>query len=129
NAYPLTSPGAVTQSVHSHAFLSDVGYNTPELLDEFDTQGLHVLVPFFNLGPNMVFCSEQRTSLRDFDGTLIAGSSAAIAGQLEALGGTFTSLTWSEYYEGISRNVIDCFNSSLVSAYTQGLAEPAPYVT
>lgn len=125
----ITMSGAVTTPIHSTSFTMDVAYNTPAFLEEFEKQGLHPLLPFFTGAPTYLTCTDPVNEVEDFEGIVATGSSAAVGEQIKALGGSFTSIPFTENYEALQRNVIDCAAAPPLSALGFGLFEVAPHVT
>jgi TRAP-type C4-dicarboxylate transport system substrate-binding protein len=114
--------------MESHAWMLDVLMQTPEAQEEFESQGVHVLLPAFNSGHSHMVCTEARTALDDFDGAQILSGGARQAAQIEALGATPVSIPYTEVYESLSRGVAQCTVSSMLGIALGGYAEVANQV-
>lgn len=108
------------------SYMQDLGFSTPEFLQEFDDAGLHVLLPF-NIGSSMLFCNSDKSSLDALEGTVSGANSTSVADNLSALGVTPTALAYTEIFEALQRGVMDCNVSSVAQAAVSGLTDPAPY--
>jgi TRAP-type C4-dicarboxylate transport system substrate-binding protein len=111
--------------MESHAWMLDVMEQTPEMQDEFESKGVHVLLPAFNSGHSHMVCTEERTGLDDFNGAQILSGGSRQAKQIEALGGTPVSIPYTEVYESLSRGVAQCTVSSMLGIALGGYADVA----
>lgn len=112
----------------THAVLADVGFNTPEVMANYEERGMHVLHPAVPSGTITAVCREDKDSPADWRASQIRGNSKAHEIQTGALGGTLTSIALSEGYEALERGVIDCSLQSTATAYNVGWLEVAPYI-
>jgi TRAP-type C4-dicarboxylate transport system substrate-binding protein len=112
----------------AHAVLAEVGFNTPEVMANYEERGMHVLHPAVPSGNVTAVCREDNDSLADWQAAQIRGNSKTHEIQTRALGGTLTSIASSEGYEGLQRGVIDCSLQSSATAYNLGWLEVAPYI-
>ena len=118
-----TSPlqGEIVQ----HMVAQDVAFNTPEIMSEFDEQGMTVLNPYNTFGSTALACAGEKNSPSDFDGNQIRANAAAQTQQIEALGGSDVTLELAETFEGLQRNVIQCTVGSPTSMVSNGWLETA----
>ena len=111
--------------LESHAWMLDVMMRTPEAQEEFESQGVHVLLPAFNSGHSHMVCTDERTDAEDFQGAQILSGGARQAAQIEALGATPVSIPYTEVYESLSRGVAQCTVSSMLGIALGGYADVA----
>lgn len=107
--------------------MMQVANETPEFFEEFQSKSLTPLLPMNPQGPLGFSCSEPIDSVEDLQGKTILSSSVTQSEQIEALGGTVSSLDWSEMFEGLQRGILDCVSASYVVAQATGIPEIAPY--
>src|SRR5699024_1139112 len=112
----------------SQAVLLDVGFNTEEVMANYEDQGMHVLHPGVPSGNISMMCPEDKESLSDFSGAQIRGNAEAHEVQVDSLGGTLTSVELAEGYEALERGVLDCSLNSTATGYNVGWLEVAPYL-
>lgn len=111
-----------------HAALLEVGFNTPEIVEEFESRGMY---PINLANPNgniSMVCNEERNSPEDFRGAQIRGNAEAHQREIEALGGTATTIELAEGYEAFQRGILDCSLQSSGTAVAVGWLEVAPHV-
>ena len=118
-----TSP--LQGEIVSHFTAQDVAFNTPEIMEEFESHGMTVLNPYNTFGSTALACTEEKSALADFDGDQIRANAAAQTQQIEALGGSTVTLQLAETYEGLQRNVLQCTFGSPTSMVSNGWLETA----
>ena len=111
------------------AAAEDVAWNTEEIVADYEDKGVTALAPVQLQFSNALQCTSPATTLTDIDGKQSRIGSVADAEIFEALGGTGVSLQYTEAYEALQRNTIDCSLNGLVVGVTGGLLDVAPYVT
>ncbi len=112
----------------SHAVMADVGFKTPEVMANYEDQGMHVLHPAVPSGNTTMICRQDKDSPADWQGAQIRGNSQTHEIQTRALGGTLTSVQLAEGYEALERGVLDCSLQSTATAYNVDWLEVAPYI-
>lgn len=112
----------------TQAVMLDVGFNTEEVMANYEDQGMHVLHPGVPSGNISMMCTEDQTSPADFRGTQIRGNAQAHEVQVQSLGGTLTSVELAEGYEALERGVLDCSLNSTATGYNVGWLEVAPFL-
>ncbi|WP_171059450.1 hypothetical protein [Arthrobacter crystallopoietes] len=112
----------------SNAVLMEVGFNTPEVIADFEDRGMHVLHPANPVGNTSMVCREDKGSPADWQGAQIRGNTQAHEIQAKALDGTLTSVELAEGYEALERGVLDCSLQSTATAYNAGWMEVAPFL-
>ncbi|MGW0045148.1 TRAP transporter substrate-binding protein DctP [Rhodococcus sp. NPDC003348] len=126
DASVLSDQSVVTGVLQSNAWPAEVAFSTPEIVSEFEDKGLKLLMPAYNAGMNALFCAQPRTSLPELAGKSVSVGSTAGNEQVTALGGTPTSVAYTEAYEALQRGVIDCSMVGPAAAAIGGLVEVAP---
>lgn len=125
----ISDQSAIEGVLSSNAWPNQVAFENDEIMQEFDDHGMVPLVPVYNSGANVLFCSEKRTSLADIDGTSVASGGQAQSAEVKALGGSPTSVAYPELFESLQRGVVDCTVSSPTVGVLGGFIDSAPYVT
>ena len=125
----ISDHSALEGVLSSNAWPNQVAFETDEIMAEFDDHGVVPLVPLYNSGANVLFCSQARTSLSDLEGTTIGSGGRSQSAEIEALGGSPSSVPYTELYESLQRGVVDCTVSTPTVAVLGGFMESAPYVT
>lgn len=113
----------------THAWMVEVAFNTPKIMEEFDKAGMHVLIPAFMSGHSLMVCSDRRTSLADFRGMQILSGGQTQSKEIEALGAVPMSVPYNEVFESLQRKVAKCTVSTLLGVDLGGYAEVANKVT
>lgn len=125
----ISDQSAIDGVLTSNAWPNQVAFENDEILQEFEDHGMVPMVPIYNSGANALFCSETRASLDDIKGTSVGSGGQAQSAQVESLGGTPSSIPYTELYESLQRGVVDCTVSSPTVAVLGGFLEAAPFVT
>lgn len=122
----VAAPSSPLQGeIVTHFAAQEVAFNTPEIMAEFEEQGMTVLNPLNTFGSTALACNDEKNSLSDFGGTQIRVNAAAQVIQSEAMGGSTVSLQLAETYEGLQRNVIQCTYGSMTTMVSNGWLEQA----
>lgn len=111
----------------ANAAMLEVAWNSEELLEEFESKGLHVLMPFHADGNQLVMCTEPIASKDDWNGRQVRVSSSVQDQQIRALGATSVSLEFPELYEALQRGTIDCAMAHGATATGVGFLDVAPH--
>lgn len=112
----------------THAALQEVAFDSPEILEEFTSRGMHVINPANPNGNISLVCNEERSEPEDFRGAQIRGNAEAHQKEVESLGGTVATIELAEGYEAFQRGILDCSLQSSGTALAMGWLEVAPYV-
>ncbi|MEQ3549513.1 TRAP transporter substrate-binding protein DctP [Pseudonocardia nematodicida] len=111
-----------------HAAYLEASRTVPEINSEFAAQGITLLVPAFSSGSTGMMCSEPRRDLAGLRGAAVATLARTQNLEVEAVGGSPTSLTYAELYESLERGVVQCAMASLTVASLQGYIPAAPHM-
>ena len=122
----VAAPSSPLQGeIATHFAAQEVAFNTPEIMAEFEEQGMTVLNPLNTFGSTAMACTDEKKTLSDFAGTQIRVNAAAQVIQSEAMGASTVSLQLAETYEGLQRNVIQCTYGSMTTMVGNGWLEQA----
>jgi TRAP-type C4-dicarboxylate transport system substrate-binding protein len=106
----------------------DVAYNTPEMFQEGEDHGFHIIQPAFNSGLITLMCAEPKTSLADLKGSTVIVGNQSQAKAVENFGGSPVSMAYPEIFEALQRGVADCSLNSLLVAELGGFTSEVPNV-
>lgn len=112
-----------------HGVMLEMAAATEDVDREYEQHGMKLLLPAFGSGAYMNYCHQPGAGLQDFDGRGVATQSRVQNAEVEALGMSSTSITYTEMYEGLQRGVIDCAVSTVTGAALGGYIESAPHVS
>ncbi|MGM7672202.1 TRAP transporter substrate-binding protein DctP [Microbacterium sp. A93] len=129
SASVVRQAGIIPGYTSSMAAFDEAALATPELVEEFESQGITPIIAFSADGPAALFCTEPITTLDDLAGKQVRSGSVIHTRQLEALGATPVSLAHGEIYEALQRGMLDCSLSPHVTALGTGMLEVAPFVS
>ncbi|GAA4283052.1 hypothetical protein GCM10022261_05830 [Brevibacterium daeguense] len=118
----------VTGELVTNAAGVQAGWETPEVLAEYEEKDLVPLIPVLAGGGYSTMCSEPMTSLADWEGTQVRIGSAAASEQVQNLGGSPVSLSFPETYEALQRGTVDCDLGQLAPNVEAGTFEVAPHL-
>lgn len=125
----VSNQSAVAGTLQSNAWPNEVAFATPEVMREFEDQGIKLMLPQYNSGVNVQFCSKPRRTLAELKGMQAASGGEAQSAVVEAVGGKPASVQYTELYESLQRGVVDCAVSSLTVGVLGGFIKAAPHVT
>lgn len=111
------------------AGLMEAGLNEQQLAEEFEGEGLKMLLPFSPNASVGLLCSEPQSTLADLDGAQVRVSGGFQDEQVAALGASPVSLPYSEQYQALQRGTIDCAATSAYASQILGLPPIAPNFT
>ncbi|WP_193926349.1 TRAP transporter substrate-binding protein DctP [Saccharopolyspora montiporae] len=111
-----------------HAAFQEMVFRTPEIIEEFEDRGMHVLAPASSFGVTEMICNSERGSLADLENAQIRGNAHAHETEIDALGGTISSVELAEGYEAFQRGVLDCSLQAPATAESAGWLDAAPHV-
>lgn len=125
----LSEQTPVVGPLQSNAWPNEVAFNSSEIMDEFRDHGLEPLIPQYDSGANVLFCSDPDRKLASFDGRQVASGGQAQTAEIEALGGSPASVPYTELFQGLERGIVDCSVSSLIVGVLGGFVPAAPHIT
>lgn len=124
----ISDQSAVNGVMSSNAWPNQVAFENEEIMAEFEEKGIVPLLPVYNSGANGLFCSDERTSLDAIKGASVGAGGVAQSAQVDALGGSASSVPYTELFESLQRGVVDCTVSSPTVSVLGGFAGEAPHV-
>lgn len=124
----ISNQSPVVGALQSNAWPNEVAFNSQDVMDEWDDHGLVPLVPVYNSGSNGLFCADPRTDLSEIAGTSVGSGGTAQSQQIQALGGSPASVTYTELFESLQRGVVGCTVSSPTTSVLGGFLPEAPHV-
>jgi TRAP-type C4-dicarboxylate transport system substrate-binding protein len=129
NLAPSTPSSPYVTEIATTAAMMDVAWNTPEIVENYESMGVTFLRPVMFETSNALMCTDPVTSLDDFHGKQIRVGSASDLAIVEGLGASPVSMQFTETYEALQRNTIDCTLGGLRIGSEYGFLEVAPHVT
>ena len=129
NLAPSTPASPYATEIATTAAMMEVAWNTPEIGENYESMGVTFLRPVMFETSNALMCTEPVTSLDDFAGKQIRVGSASDLAIVESLDASPVSMQFTEAYEALQRNTIDCTLGGLRIGSEYGFLEVAPHVT
>src|SRR5690625_1645409 len=123
-----SAPSPLVGEVVSAAMMSDLGWNSEELLAEYEEKGLVPLSPLMSSGDYYTACGQPGTSLEDWDGRQMRIAGSAHSAIAEGINATGVSMAYNELFEAIQRGTVDCTFTQPQVAGGVGIMEAAPYL-
>lgn len=105
---------------------ADVAWKTPEILQEYEDNGLTPFVPVMASSNYYSICTEPAPDLEDWQGLQVRVGSPAANDMVDHVGGTPVSIAGVEAYEALQRGTIDCTLAVLSDVVQGGFFEVAP---
>lgn len=109
--------------------LQEIAWSSPDYISDFEDKGLTLLLPAGLGGAYYSFCNSPGTSVEEWKGRQVRSANAAQEKLLKNIGANPVSLEYTETYEALQRNSIDCTVMASVAAVQDGIVEVAPYLT
>src|SRR5690606_7703141 len=103
-----TESGYLISQLQKLGAINEAWWQVPELQEELSAEEITLLMPMSNAPTSALACREPLTSLADLQGKQIRAGSASSFGQIEALGATAVSITFSDLFESLQRGIVDC---------------------
>ncbi|GAA4477815.1 hypothetical protein GCM10023190_18150 [Enteractinococcus fodinae] len=130
-SYPLSalSSSPLVGELVANAVGVELGWESEELLEEFESQGLVPLFPISASANAYPSCTEEAQSAEDWEGRQIRAGSSAHETIIRSIGATPVSLSYVEVYEALQRKTADCAMNSFNSSFDHGFFEVAPHVS
>lgn len=125
----LTGTSPLLDELAANAAIGELTMNDENLISEFRDQGLEPLNQFNAAGVVFSMCSDEHLTAEDWQGNSVRASSSAQSTQLEALDATPVSLQYTETFEALQRNTVDCTLSTTLAADAAGFMDVAPNIS
>lgn len=110
-----------------HGAMLEIAAETDEMYQEFEENGMKLLLPAFSSGSYFVACSDERSTKDALGGSTVASQSRVQNRQAEALGMSPATISYAEMFESLQRGVVKCALSTLTVAELGGFIPAAPY--
>ena len=127
-ATTLTGMSPLVDELAANAAFGELAWNDENLLNEFRDAGIEPLNPFNPAGAIFPMCASEQASLDDWQGSQVRASGIAQTEQLSALDASPVSMEYTEVYEALQRNTVDCTLTAALPAGASGVAEVASNV-
>lgn len=123
-----TVPGTTPRAgeLATNAAMLELAWESDALIEEFESRGLHVLLPFLADGDQLLMCTEPGSSASDLENRQVRAASEIHNRQVDVLGASPISLEFTEMYEALQRNTVDCALSHGLTGSDVGILEVAP---
>ncbi|MFT4230700.1 MAG: hypothetical protein QM602_10460 [Microbacterium sp.] len=109
------------------AWVTDVIYNSPEIQQELDDNGIHVLTMLPSASYGGIFCTQERSTLDELSSVLVSASGQALSQELSGIGMTPQSIAFTELFEALERHVVECAATVTTSVDTIGATDLVPH--
>jgi len=119
----------VASMLQSQAWWLGVPASLPSFDEEFQKQGLKVLVSGYSSAPHSIQCTKARRGAGEFKGAVIRSSEAKVKEQLATVGAEAANISTAEAFEALQRGVVDCEVTSMRVSAKSGTLEEAHFVT
>ena len=126
-ATSLTGSSPREGDLVANAAMLDLAWKSESLIEEFESKGLNVLMPFHADGNVLTMCTDPGVDSSAWKGRQVRIASSAQEDQVKAISGSPVSMEYVETYEGLQRGTIDCTLSAGVVAVGNGFMEIAPH--
>lgn len=121
----LTGTSPLVDELAANAAFGELAWNDENLLTEFRDAGLEPLNPFNPAGAIFPMCADEHSAIEDWSGSQVRASGVAQISQLGALDASAVSMEYTEVYEALQRNTVDCTLTATLPAGAGGVPEVA----
>lgn len=111
--------------------LPEFAWQNDQVMREIEDAGLVALNPVFNTGEFFYFCGQQApgNEQSDWAGRQVRAGTTLHTDLTRVMGSTTVSMEWTEVYEAIQRNTVDCTMTLATTALPTGVVEVAPNIS
>ena len=124
-ATTLTGTSPLVDELAANAAFGGLVWNDEDFLNEFRDVGIEPLNPFNPAGAIFPMCASAQASLEDWQGSQVRASGIAQTKQLSALDASPVSMEYTEVFEALQRNTVDCTLTATLPAVASGVPEVA----
>lgn len=117
----------VVGNIASNVWPNQVGFDSEEIVAEFEEKDLKMLLPYYNTGAGSLFCAEPHNASNEVQGAVVGASGSKQTAQLQSIGASPTSMAFTEFYESLQRGAIDCVQTTPGAVLVSGITEVAPH--
>jgi TRAP-type C4-dicarboxylate transport system substrate-binding protein len=122
------SPSPFVGEMIANAVGADVAWGTPSVVEEYESKGLHPLVPVVASGGYYSVCGPKGVAKEDWRGRQVRIASKTQSKMMNRIGASPVSIAYPETYEALQRGTVDCTLAQLVPSAEGGLFDVAPNV-
>jgi len=113
----------------AEAVVADLAAGSQQVLDEYESLGLTPLLPMASAGTYHSICTEAGTGPNDWNGRTVRIGNSAQEELVQNLGGSPSSLPYTEMFEALQRGTIDCTLGALRNSEEGGILQVATYLS
>ena len=128
-ATTLTGMSPLVDELAANAAFGELAWNDENLLNEFRDAGIEPLNPFNPAGAIFPMCASEQAAIEDWQGSQVRASGIAQTEQLSALDASPVSMEYTEVYEALQRNTVDCTLTATLPAGASGVSEVASNIS
>jgi TRAP-type C4-dicarboxylate transport system substrate-binding protein len=122
------SPSPFVGEMIANAVAADVSWGTPAVVEEYESKGLHPLVPVVASGGYYSVCGPKGVAKEDWKGRQVRIASKTQGKMMNRIGASPVSIAYTETYEALQRGTVDCTLAQLVPSAEGGLFDVAPNI-
>ena len=112
----------------TNAVATDVAWQTPEIVAEYEELGISPIAPTVASGGYYTMCNTPGVEESDFDGRQVRIASKTQGELMSSIGASPVSMEYTETFEALQRNTVDCTLGQLVPSAESGIFEVAPHI-
>ncbi|GAA4516999.1 hypothetical protein GCM10023159_29480 [Brevibacterium yomogidense] len=121
-------PSPYVGEMVTNAVATDVAWQTPEIVEEYEDLGIQPIAPTVASGGYYSICNTPGVEEEDYDGRQIRIASKTQGELMSSIGASPVSMEYTETFEALQRNTVDCTLGQLVPSAEAGIFEVAPHV-
>ena len=112
----------------TNAVAAEIGWNDQALLDRYEAEGVTTLTPILGNGAYSLNCNSEINTAEALAGKQVRAGSAGQSDAISQFGAVPSSLEFTEAFEALQRNTIDCDLSPTSAKDISGIYEAAPHL-
>src|SRR5699024_6806645 len=121
-------PSPFVGEMITNAVATDVAWQTPEIVAEYEDLGIQPIAPTVASGGYYSICNSPGVEESDFDGRQVRIASKTQGELMSHIGASPVSMEYTETFEALQRGTVDCTLGQLVPSAEAGIFEVAPHV-
>jgi len=121
-------PSPFVGEMITNAVATDVAWQTPEIVAEYEDLGIQPIAPTVASGGYYSVCNSPGVEESDFDGRQVRIASKTQGELMSHIGASPVSMEYTETFEALQRGTVDCTLGQLVPSAEAGIFEVAPHV-
>ena len=112
----------------ANSVATEMGWNDQALLDRYEEEGVTPLTPILGNGVYSLNCNSEINTAEELKGKQVRAGSAGQNAALTDFGAVPVSMEFTEAYEALQRNTIDCDLSPMSAKEISGVYQAAPHL-